>query len=257
VALVAMSVTAASVAVTSVTAGAAEIRVIGSNAFKTTLEELTPAFQSTSGHRLAITWGATIPLKAAIESGAGFDVTLLTMAAVDDLIRHGRLAAATRTPLASSRAGVAIRRGALRPDISTVAAFKAALLNASSIAYVEQGATGAYLKTLLPRLGIADAIAARVKLLPPEYPAARAVANGEAEIGMTQISEILPYAGAELVGPLPADIGLTMTFGGGVEARAEQGEAARALLQFLTTPAAAAALTANGLDPETAPPTAR
>jgi molybdate transport system substrate-binding protein len=117
---------------------------------------------------------------------------------------------------------------------------------------VEQGATGAYLKTLLPRLGIADALKTKVKLLPPENPAAKAIANGEAEIGMTQISEILPYAGAELVGPLPAEIQLTMSFGAAVAANTPQPEAAAALLKFLTTPAAAAVFKAKGLDPAAA-----
>src|SRR5207248_11369944 len=105
------------------------------------------------------------------------------------------------TVLANSLAGVAIRKGAPKPDISTVEAFKRALLNAKTVAYVEQGGTGIYLKALLQRLGIADALKDRLKLLPPENPAARAVANGEAEIGMTQISEILPYDGDEVVGP--------------------------------------------------------
>ena len=244
--------TLCALAVAAIPAGAAELRVICSNAMKTALEELAPGFENTAGHRLAVTWGPTIPLKAGIEKGVAFDVTLLTMDAVDDLIRQGRLAPETRTPLVSSRAGVAVRSGARRPDISTVDAFKNALLNASSIAYVEEGATGAYLKTLLPRLGIADAVKAKVKLLPPENPAAKAIANGEAELGMTQISEILPYQGAQLVGPLPAAIGLTMRFGGAAEVRSEHAEAARALLEFLTTPAAAAAFTAKGLDPEPA-----
>ncbi|MBO0754051.1 MAG: substrate-binding domain-containing protein [Bradyrhizobiaceae bacterium] len=233
-------------------AGAAEIKVICSNALKTTLEELAPAFEKATEHKLAITWGATIPLKSGIEKGATFDTTMLTMNAVDDLIRQGTLAAATRTELAKSGAGMAVRRGAAKPDISTVDAFKNALLNARSVAYVEQGATGAYLKTLLPRLGIADALKAKVKLLPPENPAAKAVANGEAEIGMTQISEILPYAGAELVGPLPADIQLTMSFGAAVATNAGQAQAALALLKFLATPAAAAVFKAKGLDPAAA-----
>jgi len=236
----------------AVPAGATDLKVICSNALKTALEQLAPAFEKETEHKLSITWGATIPLKAGIEKGATFDITILTMAAVDDLIGQGRLAATTRTALASSGAGVAVRSGAPKPDISTVDAFKHALLNAGSVAYVEQGATGAYLKTLLPRLGIADALKAKIKLLPPENPAAKAVANGEAEIGMTQISEILPYAGAELAGPLPADIQLTIPFGAAVATNASQREAALALLRFLTTPAAAAVFKAKGLDPAAA-----
>jgi molybdate transport system substrate-binding protein len=232
-----------------VPAGAAEIKVICSNALKTTLEQLAPIFEKATGHKLIITWGATVPLKADIEKGAAFDVTLLTTDAIDELTGKGRIAAASRTVLANSGAGVAVRKGAPKPDISTVAAFKTALLEAKSVAWVEQGGTGLYLKGLLQRLGIADAVKAKAKLLPPENPAAKAVANGEAEIGMTQISEILPYAGAELAGPFPAEIQLTTPFGGAVAANTEQPDAAAALLRFLRGPEAAAVFKARGLDP--------
>ncbi len=233
-----------------VPADAAEIKVICSNALKTALEQLAPAFEKATEHKLATTFGATIPLKADIEKGGvTYDLTILATDAVDDLIGKGKLTGATRTELANSSAGMAVRKGAPKPDISTVEAFKKALLDAKSVAYVEQGATCVYLKTLLPRLGIADAVQPKLKLLPPENPAAKAIANGEAEIGMTQISEILPYAGAELVGPLPADIQLTMSFGGAVAANAAQPDAARALLKFLKGPEAAAVFKAKGLNP--------
>ena len=232
-----------------VPAKAAEIKVICSNALKTTLEELAPAFEKATGDKLTITFGATIPLKAGIEKGATFDLTMLGTEAIDDLIKEGKLAAATRTVLANSGAGVAVRKGAPKPDIATVEAFKNALLNAKSVAYVEQGGTGVYLKTLLARLGIADDIKSKVKLLPPENPAAKAISNGEAEIGMTQISEILPYPGADLVGPFPKDIQLTSSFGAAVATNAAQPEGAAALIRFLKGPAAAAVFKAKGLDP--------
>src|SRR5262249_57448884 len=116
----------------------------------------------------------------------------------DDLIKQGKLVGATRTNLANSGAGVAVRKGAPKPDISTVEAFKRALLNAKSVAYVEQGGTGIYLKALLSRLGIADALKDKIKLLPPENPAAQAIPNGEAEIAMTHITQILPYPRPQL-----------------------------------------------------------
>jgi len=230
-------------------ANAAEIKVLSSNALKTALEELAPAFEKATEHKLVITWGAAAQLKGEIEKGAAFDLAVLTDAGIDDLIKQGKLAAATRTNLANSGAGVAVRKGAPKPDISTVDAFKRALVNAKSFAYVEQGATGIYIKALLPRLGIADALKDKIKLLPPGNPAAHAIANGEAEIGITQISEILPYAGAELVGPLPAEIQLTTSFVSAVGANAKEAEPAKALIKFLTTPAAAAVLKAKGLDP--------
>jgi molybdate transport system substrate-binding protein len=233
----------------SISARAAEIKVISSNALKTTLEELAPAFEKATMHKIVFTWGAAIPLKADIEKGAAFDLAVLNVSGIDDLIKQGKLIDSTRANLAKSVIGIAVRKGAPKPNISSVEAFKAALLNAKSIAYVEQGGSGIYLKALLPHLGIADALKNKIKLLPTENPAANAVANGEAEIGMTQISEILPYAGAELVGPLPAEIQLITSFATAVGTEAKQAEPARALIKFLTAPAAAAVFKAKGLDP--------
>jgi molybdate transport system substrate-binding protein len=230
-------------------ASAAEIKVISSNALKTVLEALAPQFEKATEHKLVFVWGAAVPLKAQIEKGETFDLAVLTVAGIDDLIKQGKLAAATRVNLANSGAGVAVRKGAPKPDISTVEAFKRALTNAKSVAYVEQGGTGIYLKGLLVRLGIADALKDKIKLLPPENPAAHAVANGEAEIGMTQISEILPYTGAELVGPFPKEIQLTTPHAAAVGANALQSEPAKALIKFLTAPAAAPVFKAKGLDP--------
>ena len=122
-------------------ANAAEIKVISSNALKTVLGELAPAFEKATEHKLVFTWGAAVPLKAQIEKGEAFDLAVLTVAGIDDLIKQGKLVGATRTNLANSGAGVAVRKGAPKPDISTVEAFKRALLNAKSVAYVEQGVT--------------------------------------------------------------------------------------------------------------------
>jgi molybdate transport system substrate-binding protein len=226
-----------------------EIKVISTIALKSVLEQLAPAFEKATAHRLVVTWGATVPLKAEIEKGATFDLAVFTMAAVDDLIRQGKLVGATRTILCESVIGVAVRKGAPKPDISTVQAFKSALLNAKSVAISDQGASGIYLQALLPRLGIADALKDKIRLLPPEVPTAQAVANGEAEIGMQQISEILPYAGAQLVGPLPKEIQLTTTSATAVSTNARQSEAAKALIKFLIAPDAASAFKVNGLDP--------
>jgi molybdate transport system substrate-binding protein len=230
-------------------ANAAEIKIISANALKTVLEELTPAFEKATDHKLVVIWGGAVPLKAQIEKGEAFDLAVLTAAGIDDLIKQGKLVTATRINLAISGAGVAVRKGAPKPDISTVEAYKRALLNAKSVAYVGQGSTGIYLKELLPRLGIADALKDKIKLLPLGNPVALAIANGEAEIGMTQISEILPYAGAELVGPFPAEIQLKTFFATAVATNAKEPQPAKALIKFLTAPAAAPVFKAKGLDP--------
>jgi molybdate transport system substrate-binding protein len=221
---------------------AADIKVLSSNALKTVLEDLGPKFEKATENKLQITFDTAAALKGKIEQGAPVDVAILTDGAVDDLIKQGKLA--SRVPLARSGAGVAIKKGASKPDLSSTEAFKKTLLNASSIAYVEQGATGIYLKSLFEKLGVADQIKGKTKLVKS---AAEAVGNGEAEIGFTQIAEILPYQNAEVAGPLPADIQLYTNFSLGVAGK--DGKAAEALVKFVTTPAAAAVLKAKGLDP--------
>jgi len=239
-------IVAAALAVASAwSAQAADVKVLSSNAVKTALEELAPQFEKATEHKLTITFGTAAGLKTNIENGETFDVAILTAGAVDDLIRQGKVAA--RTDLVRSGAGVAVRKGAPKPDISTTDAFKRALMAATSIGYVEQGATGIYLKGLLERLGLAEELRPKIKLLKTN--AAQAVANGEVEIGMTQISEILPFPGAELVGPLPAEIQLNTVFPAGLGASARQPDAAKALIAFLTAPPAAAVFKAKGLEP--------
>jgi molybdate transport system substrate-binding protein len=230
-------------------ANAAEIKVLISNALKTTMEELAPQFEKASEHKLVMTFGAAAEIKTSIEKGAALDVAILTTAVTDDLIKEGKLAAAGRADIARSGAGVAARKGAAKPDISTTEAFKHALLDAKSIAYVEAGATAPYIKSLFDRLGIADQVKSKLKPQPTSNPAAKAVANGEAELGITQISEILPYAGAELVGPLPAEVQLYTVYPAAVAADTKEPEAAKALIKFLTAPAAITVLKAKGLSP--------
>jgi molybdate transport system substrate-binding protein len=231
------------------TAHAAEIKMLVSNAMKTTMEELAPQFEKASEHKLAITFGAASELKIEIEKGAVFDVAILTPAVIDALVKEGKLSAAGGTEIARAGFGIAARMGAPRPDIGTVEAFRRALLDAKSIAYVEAGAGSPYFKGLLERLGIADQIKPKLKPQPTSNPAAKAVANGEAEIGITAISEILPYAGAEVVGPLPPEIQFYSISAAAVAATTKEPEAAKALITFLTAPSAIAVLKAKGLTP--------
>jgi molybdate transport system substrate-binding protein len=220
---------------------------LSTNALKSTLEELIPQFEKATQHKVTVVWGAAANLKVQIEKGETLDATLLTTALVDDLVKQGKLDGATRTPLARSGIGVAVRKGAPKPDISTTDAYKRALLDAKSITYVEQGQSGLYLKDLFVRLGIADAIKPKLKLAPTG--AAGFVARGEAEIGMTQISEILPFAGADLVGPLPADIQSYIHLAAAAGAGSKQSDTAKAFLKFLVTPDAARVMKAKGLEP--------
>jgi molybdate transport system substrate-binding protein len=222
-------------------AHAAEVKVLSTNALKTVIEELAPQFEKATENKVTITWGTAATLKVEIEKGAAVDLAVLTDAGVDDLIKQGKLA--SRTPIARSGIGVAIHKGAPKPDLSSTDGFKKMLLSAKSIAWVETGASGIYLKGLFEKLGITEQIKGKLK---PVKAAAEAVAKGEAEIGFTQVSEILPFPEAELGGMLPAEIQSITNFSLGV---AKGSQSAEALAKFLATPAAAAVIKAKGLEP--------
>jgi len=240
----AATLSASALMLASIAARADGITVISSNALKPVLEQVAPEFENTTGHKLVFTWG-----QAEILKGTSFDLAVLTATVIDGLIRQGRLVGTTRAAVAVSPAGVAVRKGATRPDISTVESFRQTLLNARSLAFGEQGGTGAYLRTVFLRLGIADAVMPKVRHLPPEKGPAQAVADGEAEIALTQISEILPFAGAELVGPLPSEIALTTSYVAAIGVGTPHGDAAAALIKLITAPTAVPLFWAKGLDP--------
>jgi molybdate transport system substrate-binding protein len=226
-------------------ASAAEITLLCSNALKSVIEELGPAFEKASGHKLKTEYGSTGPLKAMIEKGRAFDVAILGVEATDDLIKSGKLS--TRTDIARSGMGVAVRRGAAKPDLGTTQAFKQALLNAQAISYSDGGLSGIYLKGLLERLGIAEQLKSKIR----SGRGGEMVSEGKAEIGLTQISEILSEPGAELAGPLPADIQQYTIFPAAIGTAAAHTEAGQALLKFLKSPEAARVLKAKGLEPAT------
>jgi len=234
-----LSIVAAAALILSAPAHATEINVLSTNALKTVLEDLGPKFEQSSGNKLAITWGTTVQLKAQIEKGAVFDVAVVTNEVADDLIKQGKLT--SRIAFARSGIAVAIKKGAPKPDLRSADDFKK---TAKSIAWVEQGQSGIYLKSLFERLGVAEQI--KNKLISVKA-AGQAVADGEAEIGFTQISEVLPYAGAEVGGMLSPDIQLFTNFVIGV--RDKDSTPTEALVRFLTTPAAATVIKLKGLEP--------
>jgi molybdate transport system substrate-binding protein len=238
-----LALAAAAAALAFVTpAQTAEIKVLSSNALKTVLEDLGPKFEKATENKLAITFGTAAELKVAIEKGAAVDVAILTDGGVDDLIKQGKLA--SKVALARSGIAVAIKKGAPKPDLSSTDSFKKMLLAANSIAYVEQGASGIYLKGLFERLGVAEQIKGKLKSVKA---AGQAVANGEAEIGFTQVSEVLPYAGAAVGGLLPPDIQSNTNFALGVGGK--DAKVSEAFAKFMTSPAAAAVIKAKGLEP--------
>jgi molybdate transport system substrate-binding protein len=227
-------------------AQAAEIKVLASTAVKTTLEALAPQFEKATGNKVDLTFAPASVLKEKIDQGTAFDVAILTTPIIDGLVAGAKIEG-SRTPIAHSGIGVAIRKGAAKPDIGTKEAFTQALLKANSVGYTAGGATGAYLKVLFEKLGIADALKPKLKLL--QGGVGEAVTTGEVEIGMTQISEILPHPGTELVGPLPPDLQSYTSFSAGVSAVSKEGDAARAFVKFLAGADALAVIKAKGMEP--------
>ena len=225
---------------------AAEIKVLASTAVKTTLEELGPQFEKATGNKVSVTFSPASVLKEKIDQGTAFDVTILTTPIIDSLASSGKVDT-PRTAVAHSGIGIAIKKGAAKPDVSTSEAFKQSLLKANSVGYTAGGATGAYLKTLFDKLGIAEALKSKLKLL--QGGVGEAVTSGEIEIGMTQISEILPHPGAELVGPLPSDIQSYTHFSASVSTASKETDAAKAFVKFLAGPPALAVIKAKGMEP--------
>jgi molybdate transport system substrate-binding protein len=226
----------------------AAMEILCTNGVKSVMVDLVPAFERTSGTKVMITWGATNSLLKDLEGGAGGDLAILTAEAIDDLMSGGRVVAGSRVDLARSGIGVAVRKGAKRPDIASPEALKRALLAAKSVAHSKSGMSGIYFPTVLARLGIADAMKAKIVIPDPGTPIGEVVAKGEAEIGIQQISELLPVAGIEIVGPLPAALQKITTFSAGVLTAAKEPDAAAALLKFVAA-AAPRLLKQKGLEP--------
>lgn len=224
----------------------AEIRVWTARAIATVLAEIGPEFERTSGFRLRLVSDLPPAFARRAAAGEAFDLLISGSAAVDDWIRAGRVVAATRTELARSGIGVAVRSGAPKPDVGSLDAFRRALLNAESIAYLRVG-SGFYVDSLLNRLGIAAAI--RTKARRPEGDSvAVMVARGEAQLGLVVLTQILTTPGVELAGPLPPEIQSYVTFAAAVSSRSDVPEVAQRLIEFLRRPAATRVILAQGME---------
>lgn len=209
------------------------MKILCTNGVKSLMLDLVPAFERASGTKVVITWGSANGLLKELETGAGGDLAILTAEAIEGLITHGKVVAGSRVDLACSGIGVAVRKGANKPDIGSPEALKRALIAAKSVAHSKTGMSGIYFPTVLARLGIADAMKPKIVLPDPGTPVGEVVATGEAEIGIQQISELLPVAGIEIVGPLPDALQKITTFSAGVLTAAKEPSVAAALLKFV------------------------
>jgi molybdate transport system substrate-binding protein len=239
-----------------ITAEAAELTVLSAFGMQSVLEDLGPTFERATGHTLAMsfaTGGATVKR---VQGGEAADVVITLRPGIDTLVKDGKAPAGNVTVLARSGIVVIVRKGAPKPDISSPDALKRTLLAAKSIAYVDPasgGASGIHFAKVLDRLGIANEMQAKTVFPNPKTPAevGVVVANGEAEIGVHLIQELLSVAGIDLVGPLPGDLQATTVFSAAIMTGAKDAAAAKALVDFLRTPESAKVIKAKGMEPAT------
>jgi len=235
-------------------AASIDLKVLSTTAMKMVFEELSPRFERETGNRLAVDLGPSLRLEARIAEGEAADVAILSAAGAKDLAARGKIVAGSEVLVARSSIGVAVPKGAPKPDISSVEGFKRALLAAKSIAVskpVGGGQSGVHIARVFDELGIAEAMQAKAK-----YGAGGAaglaglvVLRGEAEIGIQQMAELIAVSGIDVVGPLPKDLQSVTPFTAAILVSASHPEAGRALIAFLTTPAAKSVIKARGLEP--------
>ena len=231
-------------------AAAAEIKVLTAGAFKPVVMALAPDFERQTGHKLTVDNDTAGALARRIAGGEAFDLVVLTPAGIEQLTTDGKVVAGSSRRLARVGIGVAVKRGAPTPDIGTVAAFQQALLDARAVAYIDPaagGSSGIYLSQLFEKMGIAARIKPKAVLVPGGLVAQRVV-NGEADLAIHQISEILAVPGATLVGPIPAEIQNYTVYAGGVATAARDAAAAQAFLALLGSAGAQAVLKDKGME---------
>jgi len=230
-------------------AQAAEVKVLSAGAVRSIVTELAKAYETETGNTVTLAFG-TVGLVRQKLATDPVDVVIMSDTALDDAIAKGGVAADSRTDIARTGMGIAVREGAPKPDIATAEALKQTLLAARSIVYVDpaQGATsGIHFASVLQRLGIADAVKSKTTLVPGGYPA-ELVAEGKVELVAHQISEILPVKGVTFVGPLPRELQKVTIYSAGRAAKAANVELARGFIAFLARPAFRAKFAEAGLD---------
>jgi molybdate transport system substrate-binding protein len=238
--------------VATAAANAAEIIAFISTAIKSATDELLPPFERATGHTIRASYAPSGALIPRFERGEPVDVFLTDSAAIDELIRQGKVA--DRIDLARTGIGIAVRKGARLPDVSSAEALKHALLAAKSIGHAAPSGgsiTAAHIQGVFRRLGIAAEVAPKIKLAAggPNGRVSVLVSSGEAEIGLQQVSELLSNPEVEVIGMLPAELQQITIYSAGVTTSAREAGAAKALIKALTVPAAAAIYKAKGLDP--------
>ena len=232
------------------TAMSAELKLLVAGAYKTVAQELGAAYEKRTGHKVILEEGTAGQLAKRVADGEAFDVMVVTPAVIKQLSDGGRIRVESAANVAKVGIGVAVKEGAPKPDLSSADAFRKALLDARRVAYIDPaagGSSGLYLDKLFERMGVAADVRAKAVLVPGGRVADK-VASGEADLGIHQISEILPVKGATLVGPLPADVQNYTVYTAVVSPHARDLLAAAEFVATMRTPEAAAVLKAKGME---------
>ncbi len=228
---------------------ASQIHIISSMATRPLLADLIEGLQKQgSTQQIAVEAVGGVDAAKRVQAGEAFDVVVLAANVIDQLIEAGRVVAGSRYDLVKSGVAVAVRAGAPRPDIGSEEAVKQAVVAAKSVGY-STGPSGVYLAKLFERWGIFDQIKDRLVQAPAGVPVGSLIAKGEVELGFQQLSELLPLAGIDIIGPLPPAIQIITTFSAGIAATSTQHDAVRKILDFMVSPAAAEAKRLQGMEP--------
>jgi molybdate transport system substrate-binding protein len=231
----------------TMTAGnASEFKLIAGGSLAPLFKQLAPQFETASGHTLSIHFDSTPNIIKRINEGTPFDAVVVPLDVFKDAAAKSHLTESTN--IARVGYGVIVRAGAAKPDLSTADAFKKALLAAASVSSTPSSAAGAYIAKVYEKLGIADEMKAKTKAEPLPTAIAPAVAKGNAELGIF-LTNVFNAPGIELAGPFPADLQQELIFPAAVATEAKEPAAAKALIDFLKTPAAIAAIKAAGMTP--------
>jgi molybdate transport system substrate-binding protein len=230
------------------TASAAELKVLSTQATEEAYKELVPRFEKATGHKVNTVFTGTVNADKRLADGESYDMLIMSSGSIDGHIKGGKVAAGSRVDLAKSGVAVGVKAGAPKPDVSSVEALKNTILAAKSIGY-STGPSGIYIVSLFEKLGIADAVKSKLKQTPSGVFVGTLIANGETEIGFQQVSELFHFAGVDYVGPLPEPVQRYTVFSSGIAAGAKEGDAAKALVKFLTAPDATSAYKKQGMEP--------
>ena len=226
----------------------AELKVWSGNGPRAAVQALCAEFERATGNKIDLHFAVNPEVQSKLEGGEAFDVVVGNPPTIDALIKAGKVVDGSRADIGRAGLGMAVRNGAAKPEISSVDAFKQALLKTNAVAFPGEGASGRYFVTLVDRLGIAEEMKSKLRPMPAED-TVEIVARGDADMVVVVATRIVDVPGVDLVGPIPEALQTKIGFAAGLGVAAKEVDAAKALIRFLSAPAAAATLKSRGVEP--------